>query len=191
MAFGVEIYLLLYYGGEAFYLQSLNSLLAPYYAPILAGLLALQVVLLLWLWHSQAELRRLNGRIRRLAETGEGQDLAEVLKRFHDLGDIQGALELVQQKVADLQVGFEGCLSRMGLIRFNAFPDTGSDLSFALALLNREGNGFILTSLYARDETRVFIKPVREGRSRYRLSEEEEKALAMALGLLAPEKAAS
>ncbi|MGI9860651.1 DUF4446 family protein [Moorella naiadis] len=172
-------------------MQSLNSLLMPYYAPILIGLLVLQVVLLLWLWHSQAELRRLNGRIRRLAETGEGQDLAEVLGRFHDLGEVRKTLDGLQQKVADLQVGFESCLSRMGLIRFNAFPDTGSDLSFALALLNREGNGFILTSLYARDETRVFVKPVQEGRSRYRLSEEEEKALAMALGLLAPEKAVS
>ncbi|AKX95371.1 hypothetical protein MOTHE_c25960 [Moorella thermoacetica] len=191
MAFSVEIYLLLYFNGEAVELASLNTFLSPYYAPILAGLLAFQVVLILWLLHNHGEIRRLNGRIRRLAETGEGQDLAEVLERFHDLGEVRKVLDQLQERVADLRVGFEGCLSRMGLVRFNAFPDTGSDLSFALALLTHEGNGFILTSLYARDETRIFIKPVQDGRSRYRLSEEEEKALAMALGLLTPEKAAS
>ncbi|WP_148871535.1 DUF4446 family protein [Neomoorella thermoacetica] len=172
-------------------MASLNTFLSPYYAPILAGLLAFQVVLILWLLHNHGEIRRLNGRIRRLAETGEGQDLAEVLERFHDLVEVRKVLDQLQERVADLRVGFEGCLSRMGLVRFNAFPDTGSDLSFALALLTHEGNGFILTSLYARDETRIFIKPVQDGRSRYRLSEEEEKALAMALGLLTPEKAAS
>lgn len=172
-------------------MASLYSFLSPYYAPILAGLLILQVGFLFWLLYCQAEIRRLNRRIRRLVETGEGQDLVQVLERFHDLGEVREALDRLQERVADLRVGFEGCLSRMGLVRFNAFPDTGSDLSFALALLTHEGSGFILTSLYARDETRVFIKPVQDGRSRYRLSEEEEKALAVALGLLTPEKAAS
>ncbi|QGP91917.1 hypothetical protein MGLY_12660 [Neomoorella glycerini] len=172
-------------------MAALTSLLAPYYIPILLGLAGLQLLIILFLWYNHAEVRRLEGRIKRLAETGEGHDLTAVLARFHDLGEIKKALEQVHEKAADLQVGLEKSFSRMGLIRFNAFPDTGSDLSFALALLNREGHGFILTSLYARDETRVFIKPVHGGRSTYRLSEEEEKALAMALGLLTPEKAAS
>ncbi|WP_406677362.1 DUF4446 family protein [Moorella sp. ACPs] len=169
----------------------LNSLLASYNIPILLGLAVLQLLILLFLWYNHAEVKRLEGRIKRLVETGAGNDLTAVLERFHDLGQIKKALDQMQEKVADLQVGLEKSFSRIGLIRFNAFPDTGSDLSFALALLNREAHGFILTSLYARDETRVFIKPVHNGRSTYRLSEEEEKALAMALGLLTPEKAAS
>ncbi|GEA14450.1 MAG: hypothetical protein PWR22_1970 [Moorella sp. (in: firmicutes)] len=169
----------------------LTSLLAPYNIPILLGLALLQLFIIFFLWYNHAEVRRLEGRIKRLIETGEGHDLTAVLERFHDVGQIKKALDQVQEKVADLQVGLEKSFSRIGLIRFNAFPDTGSDLSFALALLNREANGFILTSLYARDETRVFIKPVHSGRSTYRLSEEEEKALAMALGLLSPGEAAS
>ncbi|MDN5345077.1 MAG: hypothetical protein PWQ18_1191 [Clostridia bacterium] len=172
-------------------MASLITYLEPYLVPLILGLLGLQLFLLLFLMYNHAETRRLEGRIRRLAETGEGHDLAAILERFHDLGAVQEALDRLQERVADLQVGFEKSLSRVGLIRFNAFPDTGSDLSFALALLNREGDGLILTSLYARDETRVFIKPVHAGRSRYRLSEEEEKALAVALGLVPPEKAAS
>lgn len=172
-------------------MSALAAFLEPYYTPVFLALLGLQLLMLLFLLYNHKETRRLEVRLRRLAETGEGHDLAAVLERFNDLSAVQKFLDQLQERVTDLQVGLEKSFSRMGLVRFNAFPDTGSDLSFALALLNREGDGFILTSLYARDETRVFIKNVRSGRPGHRLSDEEEKALALALGLLAPEKAAS
>ena len=72
-------------------------------------------------------------------------------------------------------------LQRLSLVRFRAFPEVGSDLSFSLALLDGRGNGVILTSLFGRDETRVYAKPVKEGRSPYRLAPEEEQALVEAL----------
>lgn len=171
-------------------MNSLTLSLMPYAGPLLVGLIVLQFIIILWLWHNHGEIRRLEGRIRRLLETGESLDLAAVLERFHDLREVNEAINRLQEKVQDLQVGLDKSFSRIGLVRFNAFPDTGSDLSFALAILNREGHGFILSSLYARDETRVFIKPIHNGRSNYRLSEEEEKALAMAMGLINPDKVA-
>ena len=172
-------------------MPSLIPLLQSSTMPVLIGLAALQAVFLLWLWYEHNEIKRLNGRIKRLVESSAGQDLAALLERFHDLGSIKKVLDRLQEKTTDLQVGLEKSVSRVGLIRFNAFPDTGSDLSFALALLSHEGNGFILTSLYARDETRIFIKPVQGGRATHRLSQEEERALAIALGLAVPEKAVS
>lgn len=171
-------------------MEVLVSLLENYYIYFLLGLLGVQFLLLLLLWYNFAELRRLKGRIRRLIDTGSGHDLVELLERCRDLGQIQRSLEQLQEKAADLQVGLEKSFSRMGLVRFNAFNDISSDLSFALALLSREGNGIILTSIYSRDDTRVFIKPVQDGRATNRLSEEEEKALAIALGLRTPDKAA-
>jgi len=171
-------------------LEVLVSLLENYYIYFLLGLLGVQFLLLLLLWYNFAELRRLKGRIRRLIDTGSGNDLAELLERCRDLGHMQRSLEQLQEKAADLQVGLEKSFNRAGLVRFNAFSDISSDLSFALALLSREGNGFILTSIYSRDDTRVFIKPVQDGRATNRLSEEEEKALAIALGLRMTDKAA-
>ena len=72
-------------------------------------------------------------------------------------------------------------LQRVGVVRFNAFEDVGSELSFALAVLNDNGNGFVLSSLYGRSETRTFVKPVREGKSDYQLSGEEIAAIKKAL----------
>jgi hypothetical protein len=51
-------------------------------------------------------------------------------------------------------------LPRVGFVRFNAFSDVGSDLSYALALLNRDGDGVVLSSIYSREETRTYGKAV-------------------------------
>ena len=71
-------------------------------------------------------------------------------------------------------------ISRVGLVRFNPFQDTGSDLSFSAALLNDKGDGLVLTSLWGREEVRLYAKPVDKHESRYALSQEEKQALDMA-----------
>lgn len=153
----------------------------PYGVIVYLFLTAVLLVLLFSLW---AEVRRLEKRLRRLAGTGDGQDLAAVLERFRDLKEVKDTIDRLEEKLEDILQYLEGTLCRVGMVRFNAFPDTGSDLSFALAVLSKAGDGFILTSLYSRDETRVFLKPVKRAKALYRLSEEEEKALEIALGLV-------
>lgn len=169
-------------------LDTLLAFLALYRDYFLIGILSFQVVLLLLLWHSFNEMRRLNARIKRLSETGEGLDLPVVIEKLKDLKKIQINLDKLWEKIADLQVSSEKSFSRVGLVRFNAFSDISSELSFALALLSREGSGFIITNIYSRDDNRVFIKTVQGGKALQRLSEEEENALAIALGIAAPEK---
>lgn len=79
-------------------------------------------------------------------------------------------------------------LSRTGLVRYNPFEDTGADLSFSLALLSDERDGLVVTSLWGRDEVRVYAKPVAGGNSRYPLSSEEKQALDLALNQRTPER---
>jgi hypothetical protein len=66
-------------------------------------------------------------------------------------------------------------------IRFNPFIDAGSNQSFAIALMNDEGNGVVMSSLYARDRMSIFAKPVINGKSEFELSEEEKKVLDKAI----------
>lgn len=68
-------------------------------------------------------------------------------------------------------------MQNIGLIRFNPFNETGGDHSFALAMLDGQLDGFVLTCLHARDRTRVYLKEVKGGSSKVELSSEEEKAL--------------
>lgn len=62
-------------------------------------------------------------------------------------------------------------------IRFNPFPDQGSNQSFAIGMLNEEGDGVVLSSLYSRDRMSVFAKPIKNNKSEYELSVEEKQVL--------------
>ena len=71
-------------------------------------------------------------------------------------------------------------IAGVALVRYNAFRETGSDLSFSLALLDRDLNGIVLTSLFGRDESRCYGKTIERGEPVHSLSEEEARALAEA-----------
>ena len=64
---------------------------------------------------------------------------------------------------------------RIGFVRYNAFEDVGSDLSFALALLNKDGDGVVISSIYSREDTRTYGKAVR-GYSSVKDASKEERA---------------
>jgi len=71
-------------------------------------------------------------------------------------------------------------LQKIGVIRFNPFSDTGGDQSFTIACLDAENNGFTLTSLFTREGTRVYAKPIENSDSTYPLTEEEREAIDIA-----------
>jgi hypothetical protein len=72
-------------------------------------------------------------------------------------------------------------LQRVGIVRFNPFGDTGGQQSFALALLDARGSGFVISSLHSRQATRVYLKQIADGKSDTSLGDEEAQAIAQAL----------
>jgi hypothetical protein len=67
--------------------------------------------------------------------------------------------------------------SRLGVIRYNAFSEQGSDLSFSIALLDERQDGVVLTGLHSRDISYLYAKPINGGKSSYALSNEEKEAI--------------
>lgn len=75
-------------------------------------------------------------------------------------------------------------IQKVGLVRFNPFPDTGGDQSFSLAILDGHDDGFVISSLHGRDYTRIFAKPVKNGKGeKFELSQEEQLAITKAVKL--------
>jgi uncharacterized protein YlxW (UPF0749 family) len=72
-------------------------------------------------------------------------------------------------------------IQRVGIVRFNPFEDTGGQQSFALAMLDWRGTGFVVSSLHSRQATRLYLKQITDGRSEAQLSEEEAGAVRGAL----------
>jgi hypothetical protein len=81
------------------------------------------------------------------------------------------------EQVKDLQQQEKG---RVGVLRYNAFSDKGSDLSFSIAVVNASQDGVVISGLHSRDNTYVYAKPINKGESNYTLTPEERKAIAEA-----------
>lgn len=75
----------------------------------------------------------------------------------------------------------EGAVRHVGLVRYDAFEDVGGRLSFSCAMLDDNGHGVVVTSINGRQDTRVYAKPITDGKSPYNLSIEEEEAIRQAL----------
>jgi len=85
-----------------------------------------------------------------------------------------------EERLAELERVARREVPRVGFVRYNSFSDVGSDLSFTLALLNSEGDGVVITSIYSREETRTYGKAVRRYVPQQGASKEEQTAIAMA-----------
>lgn len=98
----------------------------------------------------------------------------EYINTVKDLKELRSDFEYFKKlSKADIQ--------KVGLVKFNSFKEAGGDNSFSLVLLDGNKNGIIITSLHARERTRLYIKDVNSGKVNIKLSDEEEKALKKAL----------
>ena len=73
------------------------------------------------------------------------------------------------------------CIQKVGMVRYSAFKDTGSDLSFAVAMLDENNDGIVFNGIYSREMSNIYAKPVKNGVSEYTLSEEEKEAIRRAI----------
>jgi uncharacterized membrane protein YccC len=132
-----------------------------------------------WLQRSDVLLRR---RLRRLIGDAEGAGLDELLDRqFRRLDTVAERVEALNRLHRELETLTQKTIQKVAVVRFNPFADTGGDQSFAIALLDAEGNGLVLSSLHGRADTRIFAKQVQGGRSKHALSDEEQDAIRKAL----------
>ncbi len=155
--------------------------LATQDAALLVAGIVIVGVLLAFLVVLARRLRRAERRLDALTRGEDGQDLAGVLhahlEQVHAVARRQEELALHS---AELDVQAARSIQGVGLVRFNTFEDTGGNQSFVLALLDPGGNGVILNSLHARNQTRLYSKAVRAGGVEGALSGEEAQALSLA-----------
>lgn len=112
---------------------------------------------------------------------GKGNNLDEMLRKYlEDVKEIKKDNSEIKAYYTKLDSDIASCIQKIGIVRYNAFKDVGSDLSFAIALLDRNDNGVIFNGLYGSESSNIYAKPIKNGISKYQLSEEEKEALEIA-----------
>jgi hypothetical protein len=125
--------------------------------------------------------RRLDARLRGITRGAEGRSLEAVLDaHLEKVFEMSRSLDDVAARTAILEAAQRRAFQRVGMVRFNPFEETGGNQSFALALLDAAGDGWVLSSLHARAGTRVYAKAIKAGRADAGLSAEETAAIAQA-----------
>jgi hypothetical protein len=109
------------------------------------------------------------------------EDLFQAVQRqAGELASLREDVGVVHGNTEHLRELIRGTVSRVGMVRYDAFPDMGGALSFSAALLDERGDGLVISAINGRSETRCYAKTVHDGRSEHNLSEEEVAAIAAA-----------
>jgi hypothetical protein len=131
------------------------------------------VLLTLVLYHLLFVAPRI--RVLRRAVRGEGANVRLALE-----GSEPSFITRTEQRLTELERIARQEIHRPGFVRYNAFDDVASELSYTCALLNKEGDGVVLSSIFSREETRTFGKRVRKFMPDQDISKEERDAITLA-----------
>jgi len=135
---------------------------------IVAGFIA---IILLWIVLIEYRLKKL------FAGT-KAQNLEEVMTTLgKEISEIKESQIQIKKHLTIVDSRLDKSIRNVKTIRFNPFVEAGSNQSFAISFLNDEGDGVIMSSLYARDRMSIFAKPIVKGKSDFELSEEEKEVL--------------
>jgi len=117
-------------------------------------------------------------RLKRFFLGKKAKDLEDTIESLeNDIADLKKTKIQVEKDLATINTKLKKSVRGLETIRFNPFTDQGSNQSFAIGMLNEEGDGVILSSLYSRDRMSVFAKPIKNHKSEYELSTEEKNVL--------------
>lgn len=108
----------------------------------------------------------------------KAQDLESTIAILEDdIVKLKKAKDSTEKEIAEINEKLRQSVRGLATVRFNPFPDQGGNQSFAIGMLNEQGDGVVLSSLYSRERMSVFAKPVKNGKSEYELTGEEKEAL--------------
>lgn len=116
-----------------------------------------------------------------MSKLGQGDKIEDMLSEYIESVRILGLKDDDLKDAIDrLENNLKKCVQKVGLVRYNAYNDTGSDLSFTLAIMDAEDNGVVVNGLYSRESSSIFAKPLVKGETKYNLSAEEIQAIDIA-----------
>ena len=127
------------------------------------------------------KLRKL-GRLKTMFFSGgSGADLETLMENLHQSQEGLSNQQLASaRQIALLEEQLQQTIQKVGVVRFNPFDDGGGNFSFSIALLDGHNNGMVITSMYGRQQNRMYAKRITEGISENTLTEEEQRAIAEA-----------
>ncbi|MEE0397927.1 MAG: DUF4446 family protein [Lachnospiraceae bacterium] len=146
-------------------------------------LLVFIVVLFIIIILQMKKLNRLQKRISKFMTGKDAKSLEkDIVGLYEDNKFLKINVDKNKKDIRTLYKNMEHAFQKIGLIKYDAFQQMGGKLSFSLALLDENNNGFILNSVHSTEGCYTYTKEIKSGECAISLGEEEQQALDMAIG---------
>ena len=161
-------------------MEELNAAVVGNLGYIFIVLVIIIAVLIGFIVSLEYKLSDMRKRLRKIVmgdeSTANSQEI--LIKHAEKINSAVDAGEKLTGEINQLKEIAKKSISRVAVVRFNAFNDDTAELSYCIALLDAENSGVIISSLTGRDFSRSYVKPIEKGESpTYKLTKEEEQAL--------------
>ena len=117
-----------------------------------------------------------------LKNIGNGKEISTTLeKHMQNIKEVEKVNAEIIDYCQKIDKRMNKCIQKVGIVRYSAYRDIGSDLSFAVALLDNNNDGIVFNGIYSRELSNIYAKPVEKGKSVYKLIDEEKEAIQRAI----------
>ena len=145
--------------------------------------LIINIILLFMVIISSIRIKNINKKTNEfMRKLGTGKDIREDLEKYMDrIVDLESGLSETNIHCKQIDKRLNSCVQKIGIVRYNAYKDSGSNLSFAVALLDEKNDGVVFNGIYSREMSNIYAKPISKGTSSYTMTEEETEAVLKAM----------
>jgi hypothetical protein len=155
-------------------MDSIINIINEYSVFIIMGLSVITLLLFIISIILFSSVKKLEKKYKKMMRGVNNKNLEKALN--DNLDNIEKALNKSEEAISEcknISDKLKGCVNKVAIMRYKAFEDVGSDLSFSIAILDSYNDGVIITGIYSRHDSTTYAKPIDKGISRYELSEEE------------------
>ncbi|MBC8586725.1 DUF4446 family protein [Paratissierella segnis] len=160
----------------------IREFISAYFIEVILGLVIAILILFILLLITQSKIKKSKEKYNSFMRGLTGVNIEDLLIHIDkDIRDMERDINLIENSISSFDAKLAFAIQKIGFIRYNAFDGIGSELSFSIALLDNFQNGFVLTSIYGRETSISFAKPIKNGESNIPLSAEELIAIDRAI----------
>ncbi len=163
-------------------MENINKIINDNILIIVAALVVLLIALLALAFVQVLKYRKLKERFDTFTQGMDGISVEKLLATFgKDIKDIHRDMILNEDRFNRIETNLSFCVQKLGFVRYNAFQDSASELSFSICLLDKFNNGVLLSVIHGREQSVSYGKMIKNGESTSPLSEEEVSAVDKAI----------
>ncbi|OMF22566.1 hypothetical protein BK133_25915 [Paenibacillus sp. FSL H8-0548] len=138
----------------------------------------LVIILFIWIAVVGGRLKKLRKQYTAVMGNTGLTNLEDVIVELkNDIAEQQQVHKQLKSQLEQVSTTLSKQKGKVGVLRYNAFAEQGSDLSFSIAIINDEKDGAVFSGIHSRENTYVYAKPLEKGQSAYPLTPEELKVI--------------